>query len=76
MIKVLEDAIEKIKELPAERQAYAAEVLQQIAAGRGGDAFIVPDSHRDAVLEGLEQAERRELASDEEVEAVLRRPWR
>lgn len=76
MIKILEDAIERIKELPPERQAYAAEVLQQIAAGRGGDVFIVPHEHEAAVLEGLEQAERRELASDEEVDAVLRRPWR
>ena len=75
MIKVLEDAIERVKQLPPERQAYAAEVLQQIAAGRG-DVFTVPDEHREAVLEGLAQAERGELASDDEVDAVLRRPWR
>ena len=37
MIKVLEDAVEKIKELPEDRQAYAAEVLQQIAAASGGE---------------------------------------
>jgi hypothetical protein len=32
MIKVLEQAIEKIRGLPEDRQAYAAEVLEQIAA--------------------------------------------
>jgi predicted transcriptional regulator len=76
MIKVLEDAIEKIKELPEDRQAYAAEVLQQIAAANASERYVIPEEHRAAVLEGLEQARRGEFASDEEVDAVLRRPWR
>jgi hypothetical protein len=33
MIKALEQAIEKVKALSRERQEYAAEVLEQIAAG-------------------------------------------
>ena len=76
MIKVLEDAVEKIKELPEDRQAYAAEVLQQIAAASGGEKFVIPNEHRAAVLEGLDQARRGEFASDEQVDAILRRPWR
>ena len=76
MIKVLEDAIRKIKDLPDDRQAYAAEVLEQIAAASGNGKFVVPEEHRAAVLEGLEQARRGDFASDEEVDAVLRRPWR
>jgi hypothetical protein len=32
MIKVLENAIDKVKRLPEDRQAYVAEVLEQIAA--------------------------------------------
>lgn len=32
MIKFLEQAIEKVKALPEERQRYAAHVLEQIAA--------------------------------------------
>ena len=35
MIKVLEQAIEKVKTLPEERQRYAAEVLEHIAAATG-----------------------------------------
>jgi predicted transcriptional regulator len=66
MTKVLEDAIEKVRRLPEERQAYVAEVLEQIAAA-GSDLFIVPEAHRVAVLEGLGQAERGEFASDEEM---------
>ena len=54
MTKVLEDAIEKVRRLPEDQQAYVAEILEQIAAARG-DPFVVPDSHRAAVLEGLAQ---------------------
>jgi hypothetical protein len=66
MTKVLEDAIEKVRKLPEDRQAYVAEVLEQIAAA-GSDPFVVPEADRAAVLEGLEQAERGEFASDEEI---------
>ena len=70
MTKVLEDAIEKLRKLPEDRQAYVAEVLEQIAAA-GSDPFIVPEAHRAAVLEGLGQAERGEFATEEEVESVF-----
>ena len=72
MTKVLEDAIEKVRQLPADRQAYVAEVLEHIAAA-GSEVFPVPDGHRAAVLEGLEQAERGEFASDDEMAALWRR---
>jgi hypothetical protein len=48
MTKVLEDAIEKVRKLPEDRQAYAAELLEQIAAA-GSDPFVVPEAHRAAV---------------------------
>jgi predicted transcriptional regulator len=47
MMKVLEDAIEKVKRLPEE--------------------------HRAAVLEGLEQSERGEFVSDEEMTAFWKK---
>lgn len=72
MTKVLEDAIEKVRKLPEDRQAYVAEVLEHIAA-TGSDVFIVPDSHRAAVLEGLEQAERGEFVSDDEMATLWRK---
>ena len=75
MVKALEDAIEKIKRLPEDRQTYAAEILEQIAS-LGGGVFVVPDDHRAAVMEGLAEADRGEFASDAEVEALLRKPWR
>jgi predicted transcriptional regulator len=72
MTKVLEDVIEKVRRLPEDRQAYVAEVLEQIVA-TDGDLFIVPDEHRAAVLDGLEQAERGEFATDEEMAALWKK---
>jgi predicted transcriptional regulator len=72
MTKVLDDAIEKVRRLPEDRQAYVAEVLEQIAAA-GSDLFVIPDDHRAAVLEGLGQAERGEFATDEEMAALWKK---
>jgi predicted transcriptional regulator len=69
MTKILEDAIEKVRKLPEERQVYVAEVLEQIAAA-GSDVFTVPEDHRAAVLEGLEQAERGQLMTEGEMAAL------
>ncbi|WP_213774131.1 hypothetical protein [Bradyrhizobium sp. dw_78] len=72
MTKVLEDAIEKVRRLPEDRQAYVAEVLEQIAAA-GSDLFSIPEEHRAAVLEGLEQAERGEFMSDDEMASLWKK---
>jgi predicted transcriptional regulator len=72
MTKVLEDAIEKVRRLPEDRQAYIAEVLEQIAAA-GSDPFVVPESHRAAVLEGLREAEQGQFVSDEEMDALWKK---
>lgn len=69
MTKILEDAIEKVRKLPEDRQAYAAELLEQIAAA-GSDPFVVPETHRAAVLEGLGQARRGDFVSEDEMAAL------
>jgi predicted transcriptional regulator len=71
MIKILEQAIEKIRALPEDRQAYAADVLEQIAAAN--DVFQVPEDHRDAIAEGLEQAKRGEFVSDDEMTVLWKK---
>jgi predicted transcriptional regulator len=68
MIRALEDAIAKLSKLPEDRQAYVAEVLEQIA-GTGGDLFVIPDEHLAGVLEGLAEAERGEFVSDDDMAA-------
>jgi predicted transcriptional regulator len=72
MTKVLEEVIEKVRRLPEDRQAYVAEVLEQIVAN-DDVLFVVPDEHRAAVLEGLGQAERGEFATDEEMAALWKK---
>ncbi len=66
---VLEIAIEKLKALPEDKQAYAAEVIEHIATSDDG-VFHIPDEHVAGVLEGLAQAKRGEFATDEEMEAL------
>jgi predicted transcriptional regulator len=73
MTRVLDDAIEKVKRLPEDQQAYIAEVLERIAASADGEVFVVPEEHRAAVLEGLEQARRGEYASDDEMSALWKK---
>ena len=73
MTTALEKAIEKVKALSKERQDYAAEVLEEIAAE--GDVYRLTDSERQLVREGTAELDRGEYASDAAVAAVLRRPW-
>ena len=72
MIKVLEQAISKIRKLPEEKQRLAAELLEELAAD---ETYVLSPEARAAVRQGLAEAERGEFASDEETEALLRRPW-
>ena len=72
MTKVLEDAIEKVRKLPEDRQAYAAELLEQIAAA-SGEPFVVPAAHRAAGLEGLGQAGSGEVVNEDEMAALWKK---
>ncbi len=69
MIKVLETAIEKVKSLSEDRQRYAAEVLEQIAAA-GDQVYRLTEDERRSVREGLAELDRGEIASEAEVRAV------
>lgn len=73
MIKALEDAIEKARKLPEERQAYVAEVIEQIAGPGGTDLFVIPDDHMAGILEGLAQVEHGAFASNEEMAALWKK---
>jgi predicted transcriptional regulator len=72
MIKMLEQAIEKIRNLPEDRQADAAEILEQMAAD-DGSVFKVPKDDRAAIAEGLEQLKRGEFASDDDMSALWKK---
>jgi len=72
MTKILEEAIAKVRKLPEDRQAYVAEVLEQIAAA-GSGPFKVPEDHRAAVLQGFEETERGDFVSDDEMSALWKK---
>ena len=72
MSKLLDDAIEKVRELPEPEQDEAAEMLLSIASRRNQAVQLDPET-RAAVREGQEQARRGEFVSDEEMAAFFAR---
>ena len=72
MIKVLEQAIEKVKALSPERQAYAAEVLEQIAES-GDGVYRLSDEERRLVREGLADLDAGRVVPDDVMAAFWAR---
>jgi len=72
MTKLLEQALEAVRRLPAASQDEIARAMLQLASSPDVPEPIDP-AHLTAVLEGLAQAQRREFATDADVEAAFRR---
>jgi predicted transcriptional regulator len=72
MTKLLEQAIEKIREMPEAEQDLAAEVLLSIVAKKEEPVPLDKET-RAAIRQGIEQADRGEFVSDEEMEAFFAR---
>jgi hypothetical protein len=72
MTKLLEKALEAVRQLPPDSQDEIARAMLTWAGDEGEPEEIDP-AHLSAVLEGLAQAQRREFATDAEVEAAFRR---
>jgi hypothetical protein len=72
MIKVLADAIEKVKMLSEERQLYAAQVLERIAEA-GDDVYRLSDEERRLVRDGIADLDAGRVVSDADMEAFWRR---
>jgi predicted transcriptional regulator len=71
MTKLLENAIARIRELPAEDQDAVAVAMLSMAEET--PVVALDDETRAAIREGLEQARRGEFMPDEEIEALWRR---
>jgi hypothetical protein len=71
MNQLLDKALQAVRELPEDQQDEIARLMLHYA-GQDEPEEIDPE-HLPSVLEGLEQARRREVASDEEVAAAFRR---
>ena len=72
MTKLLDEAIEKIREMPEADQELAAEVLLNIAAKKH-EPIPLDEETRAAIRQGIEQANRGEFVSDEEMVAFFAR---
>jgi hypothetical protein len=72
MTKLLEEALEAVRRLPAASQDEIARAMLQLAV-RNGEPEEVDAAHLSAVLEGLAQAERRQFSTDTDVAAAFRR---
>lgn len=72
MTKLLEQAVEAVRQLSPDTQDEIARAMLELA-GHEGEPEPVAADHLAAVLEGLAQATRGEFASDAEVEAAFRR---
>ena len=70
MSTLLDQAVATVRALPPDEQDEIAKAMLALA---GADPEPIDDAHLPAVLEGLAQARRRELASPAEVEAAFRR---
>jgi Mg/Co/Ni transporter MgtE len=71
MTKLLEKAVEAVRQLPPERQEEIAQAMLNMA---GEEEFEQIDpAHVADVLESLAQAKRREFANESEIEAAFRR---
>jgi hypothetical protein len=72
MTKLLEKALEAVRQLPPDSQDEIARAMLVLARGDDEPEDIDP-THQPDVLEGLAQAKRREFATDAEIEAAFRR---
>ena len=72
MTKLLEQALEVVRQLSPEGQDEVARAMLHLVRDDREPESIDP-AHLADVLEGLDQARRREFATDEEVEAAFRR---
>ena len=61
-----------VRKLPRRNQDEIARAMLRLAEGSAALEPVDP-AHRGAVLDGLDQARRGELATDAEVEAAFRR---
>ena len=71
MIKVLEQAIAKVRALPEDKQQLAAELLEELAAT--GEPYFLSEAERAILLPALERAEKGEFASDADMAALWRK---
>jgi predicted transcriptional regulator len=72
MTKMVQEAIEALKELPEDRQVTVARAILDYASHDDG-LYHLTDEERSEVRAGLAEIRRGEIASDEEVAETYKR---
>lgn len=71
MPDTLEQAIEKLRSLPAGRRRAAAAVIEDFIANDEGPVYVLSDDERALVEEGLAEFDRGEYATTAEHDARI-----
>jgi len=72
MTKLLDKAMETVRQLPPASQDEIAQAMLHLAS-QAAEPEPVDPAHLEAVLQGLSEAKQRDFATDEEIEAAFRR---
>ena len=73
MTKMVQEAIEALQALPQQRQTTVARAIIDYASYDRGEVYHLSEAERDAVQEGLEQADRGEFVPVAEVQRFRRK---
>jgi predicted transcriptional regulator len=73
MTKLFDEAVEAARLLPDQAQDEIARLVLHLATGTDEEPEEIDPEHLAAVLEGLEEIRRGEIATEEEVAAAFRR---
>ena len=72
MTELLDKAVAAVRKLPSRNQDEIAKAMLRLAQDSATPDAVDP-AHHAAVLDGLNQAKRGDMASDAEVDAAFRR---
>jgi len=73
MTKLLDQALDLVRNLPEASQDEIARAMLSLAQPHESDLEAIDPAHLPDVLEGLAQARRREFATDTEISAAFSR---
>lgn len=73
MMKLLDKAIEKVRQLPEDRQEYAAEMLETIVSQGNEGVYRLSPEERIDVKAAIAEIERGEFATGSEMEVFWKK---
>lgn len=71
MTRLLEQAIEAVRQLSDEEQDRLARTIMEIVGEVGEDVYVLSEEEREAIEVGLAEVERGEFATEEEIKALF-----